>query len=371
MTMWLMLQDDIERIEAYVGEFVSQVNLDGAVRASKPMHIDKGVASISVKGPLINGRSRVLDFFGVEYTTYGDIVDQSAKAVKDGAKEAEYYFDTPGGTIDGMYNAMSAIKEMPIKTRAIAGPTMASAGFMLGSQTDEILAENELSMIGSVGVATDVDTREGVKSIANTDSPKKRPDTSTEEGQAEAREPLDDIYQVLAEKIAIGRNVSPETVKKEYGQGAVMTARTAKQKGMIDSIGVETHKPTAPKQAAANQGDRMNAQILKEEHPEVYDAILQKGVKAERDRVSAHLVAAEGGDIEAAHEAIQNGEGYTGLVKAKHDAFARKQQMIEARKNDNAEDIDTAAEAPMPNDEDAKIQAEFAAAHPGCTMEVI
>jgi len=377
--MWLMLQTEIDRIEAYEREHVAQSELDGAIRAIEPMHMGRGkVATIQVKGPLFNSRRPLLDFFGVDYTTYGDVIYQSAAAVKAGARRADYYFDTPGGTTDGMYSAMSAIKDMPIKTRSIAGPTMASAGFMLGSQTNEIIAENDMSIIGSVGVAMDVDTRKGVKSIANSDSPKKRPDTSTDEGIADAREPLDDVFQVLAEKIAIGRGVTAETVKNEYGQGAVMTARTALQRRMIDAIGGAASKSTAPKQAA-KQESRMDAKELKEEHRGTYDAVFeagrQNGIEAgqatERGNARAHLNLADvSGDYKSAHDGIREGLEVTTEIQSLHQAALMKKAMIAQREGENADDTGTGAAA-ADLDEAQETKKGLEASCPGLVVEVL
>jgi hypothetical protein len=153
-----------------------------------------------------------------------------------------------------------------------------------------------------------------------------------------------------------------------------MTARTARDKKMIDAISVE-NKPTA-NSAAANQGDKMNAAKLKEEHRATYDEILalgrELGAKAERERVCAHLVLAEGsGDYDTAHEAIQGGEEMTQLVMARHQSAAMKRDMKVARRADNPDDIEVSGEARNEQEaEAAKALADFQAANPGCTIEV-
>jgi ClpP class serine protease len=368
MTLWLMLPDAVERIEAIMRERVAQDDLDDAVHASAPMRMGRGkVATISVKGPLLNERSRMLDYFGSEYTTYGDIRSQITEAVSKGARRIDFDINSPGGIVDGIHGTMAAIREAPVKTRAIAGPTMASAAYMLASQTGEIVAENDLSIIGSVGVKTSQASIFKTHTVTNTDSPKKDNDLSTPEGKANAREQLDDIFQVLAENIAIGRKVSTETVKNEYGQGAVMTARKALQLKMIDAIGV--NKPTA--KPAANQGDKMDAKTLKEEHRETYDAIYEAGRKAEREQACAHLVLAEGsGDIEAAHKAIREGTGITPLITSTHYSAAMKRGMRQERQEDDPPEIGAGKSTTGDDAEtDAKAKAAYEAAHSGIEVE--
>ena len=200
MTLWLMLPDEVDRIEALMREHVAQEDLDKTVHASAPMRMGRGmVATISVKGPLLNERSQMLDFFGAKYTTYPDIKGQIGEAVAKGAKRIDFDIDSPGGIVDGIHGTMAAIREAPVKTRAIAGPTMASAAYMLASQAGEIVAENDLSIIGSVGVKASQQGLFKTHTVTNTDSPKKDSDLSTPEGKANMQEQLDDIYQVLSE----------------------------------------------------------------------------------------------------------------------------------------------------------------------------
>ena len=375
MTQWLMLQYAIDRLEAMGKEHVAQVDLDGTIQAVAPIAKGPGkVATIRISGPLLPRRSPLLDFFGAEYTTYGDIEAQIDEAITWGAKRLDFDVDSPGGNINGLYSAMEAVKTAPMKTRAIAGHTMASAAYMLATQADEIIAKNEASLIGSVGVEASA-VSVGVAAVTNTDSPKKNPDIFTEEGKSDMREQLDDIFQLYAEKISDGRRVSIETVKKEFGQGAVMTARTALRRKMIDGIApsraaAENNKPTA--EPAANQGDKMDSKTLKAEHRATYDEIIEIGAKAERERVCAHLVLAEGsGDYDTAHQAIKDGEEMSALVMARHQSAAMKRDLKQARVADNPPDLGAGAKA---NDEqaqaDAKAIADFQALNPGCTVEV-
>lgn len=362
--------DQIEKIRASVSAETLFTAIEG-MEARKPHEMtvkQGGVATIQIKGPLLAEQDDFLDYFGVKYTMYSEIQSQVAEAVGRNANRIDFEIDSPGGTVEGLYNTMKAIASAPTKTRAIAGATMASAAYMLASQTNRIEATDDLSMIGSVGVATSGIAVDFIKDIANTDSPKKRPNLSTEDGVKAVQEELDDIYDVLAERIAAGRGVPIETIKQDYGQGAMMTARTALKKKMIDWI-IEQDK-TATKDAAATKGDeRMDAKTLREEHRETYDAIFQSGVQAERDRVNAHLVAAEGGDLNAAHEAIKNGEGYSDLVKAKHDAYARNQALKASRKDDNPDPIvpDDASH----DDEQTLTKKGLEAAVPGLVWEVM
>lgn len=341
---WFMLQDDIERIEALELEAARRgdtVELE-ALSTPRP-NIRRGVARIDINGTMFKGRRPLLEMLGIPHATYPAIIEQIQAAGKAGAKQIDIHADSPGGHVSGLFEAMTAIKETSAHTRVIAEGTLASAMYILASQANEIMARNEAVEVGSVGVAMPVSED---KYITNSDSPKKHPDLATDEGKAAATEPLDDIFQVYAERVADGRGTSVDAVKKDYGQGSIMSARTALSKNMID--GIMSNQPAKP---AATIGATMDAKTLKEEHRATYDAVFDAGkdagAQAERKRASAHLIAAEGGDIEAAHEAIKNGDGYDDLVKAKHDAFARKQNLLAARVADNPPDVDARGESPL------------------------
>ena len=373
MTRWLMLQDEIdrlealfERIDATVPVFDTEEETTAESKEDEPVDIVSGVALIKIEGVLTPKRIRWLDYFGEKQTVYSDIERKTREAESRGAEKIIYHIDSPGGDLRGLYEAMSVVGGVGVPTETVSGYLLASAAYMIASQTGSITAKNDASLVGSVGVATTRLNWDAIKEISNTDSPKKRPDVSTSRGVKAVQEELDDIYQVFAEMIADGRSVSVSTVKKKFGEGAVMTARTAKRRGMIDAIQVNQPKPA---KTAAETGVKMDAKTLREEHREVYDAVFEAGVKAERDRVSAHLVAADGGDIQAAHEAIKGGEPYSDLIKAKHDSFARNQALIKARQDDNPPDVNTAE--PVAQDERLETKKGLEAAVPGLTWEVM
>ena len=368
--MWLMLQPEIERVEAiHARALPLGLNLADVKHARRDMEMAKGgIAKIQIKGPLLPEPDAYLDYFGYDYTVYSDIVQQTAEAAGRKANRIDYLIDSPGGYLEGLDEAMDAIAASPVKTRSVASGTIASAAYMLGSQTGSIVAEGDLTMVGSIGVATYGIVSSMIKHVANTSSPKKRPDLATDEGVKVVQEELDDVYQILAEKIASGRKTTVDKVMTGYGEGAVMTARTALQKGMIDKI-EKAESTTAATTAANIGGSRMDLHQLKSEHPEVYREAVAMGTKAERDRVQAHLLAVgDDGDLKVAHKAILEGEAYTDLIKAQHDAHARKKSMISAREEEAPGDIDNSSVSEADTDKDAVAKKEFEAAHPG--MEV-
>lgn len=328
---WLMLQSEIDLIDSLMAASADVVSLSTSFGHAQPdLVMEKGgIATIEIKGPLMSEPNPILDFFGKRYTVYKDIQAQSLEAVARKANRVDYLMETPGGMLEGLGATMDIIRNLPVKTRAIANNTLASAGYMLASQMGTIQARDELMMVGGFGVAGPL-KGEGLE-VSNTASPKKRP--GKEQEAAVVKETLDDIYSIIEEKVSAGRKTTVEHIRENYGQGAVMTARTALSKHMIDSIATSANiTPIASKKAVATLGESMNLDELKLAEPAVYAQAVAEGVTQERGRVNAHLVLAQAsGDFPAAVTAIQAGDGLTPEVQAQHMAAAMKRGMVQQR----------------------------------------
>jgi len=373
MTTWLMPDEWVEKIDALETASVSVFSAIAKreLSSATPVSIKRGVATIEIKGTLVKKRSQMLDFFGVDQTAYEDISEQTKAAISKGAKKIVYQIDSPGGDANGILLGMDAIRNAGVPTEVIADGYLTSGAYMLASQADQIVAANELVTVGSIGVATSRYVSKSIKDITNTDSKNKRPDVSKEEGVSVVEGELDDIYQVLAERIAEGRKTSIEAVKRDYGQGAMMTARTALSRKVID--GISNNQPAQTKAATIIGVKAMNMDELKTEHPALYREVFALGQaagrKEEKERVCAHLILADGsGDIETAHKAIKEGEAITELVKAQHMSAHMKRNMIQACQDDNPPEINTAGEVPVVGSF-AKDKAEIEAACPGFEWE--
>lgn len=345
MSVWLMTQEYIEKIEAIEKQYYqsgASLNVSSSLSKGEQMTINNGVARIPIKGVLVPKRSAMLDYFNIEHTAYSDIVQNIETADKN-ARSYVFDIDSQGGNINGLFAAMNAIKAITKPTRA-EGSMMVSAAYMLASQTNEILASDELSIFGSIGVATTVYKSTYKKELSNTDSPNKRPDTETEDGISAVRAELDDIFNVLIPRIAEGRGVSESVARNDFGKGAIMTAVTAKSKGLIDGY-IKTNS-AAKAQVENKKGAKMDLETLKAEHPALFDAVFQSGKKAgqeeERKRVNAHLKLAETtGANDIAFKAIQEGAGLDVELQAAYLSAGIKKQQISARAEDNVPDLTT------------------------------
>ena len=308
------------------------------------------VAEIKVDGVLTQKPDFFAMFFGLGNTTYEQIRSSIALAESDPTvRRIVYDINSPGGSVDGLFETLAAI-DGASKPSSVRASMADSAAYAIAAVAGRIEANTAASEFGSVGVVATFFNDEELIDITSTNAPNKRPDPATEEGQAVIREYLDSIHDLFVEAIADGRTKSGRTttkqqVNEEFGRGAVLLARDARKRGMIDRInpgglravrvtqpplsdaraeadmaeGSQTQPPPA---ASGDQPKRatMTEQELKEKHPELYAAVLDKGraegnvagrkegVEAERKRVNAHLKMGKNtGAQEIALKAIESG----------------------------------------------------------------
>lgn len=327
------------------------------------MSVAGDTAEIRIEGALTPKPDLFAMFFGGGNTTYRDIQAGLAAAASDPAiRKVVLSIDSPGGTVSGLFETLSALEALKAtgKSIGVKASNAHSAAYAIAAVAGKIRAETPVSMFGSVGVAASFFVDDEVVDIANTDSPNKRPKLGTPEGQDVIRQELDALFEIFADAIARGRGVTVETVKSDFGRGASFVAGDAKKRNMIDAapslkIARAEHDspgPVAtvgdvvsaviPQPAAFFSGENagkkhpMTREELKAQHPELVDAIHAEGVSQERDRVVAHLTLGESsGDMKTAIEAITSGAEMTSTMTAKYLAAGMNRSAVQARQADS------------------------------------
>lgn len=311
--------------------------------ASRVLTVAGDVAEIRISGVITKAPDLLAMLFGGGNVTWSEVVTALASADADPAvKRAELRIDSPGGSIDGMFEAMAAAEAFSKPLRAVLHNTCASAAYAMASQCGEIVAANRAVRIGSVGIVASFYNDENVIEVTSTEAPDKRPDITTEAGKAVVREELDAIHELMTESIAAGRKSTPEKVNADYGRGATLLADEALKRGMIDAVigapALKVVKPVKPTSATtAEQEKVMDLNELKALHPAVYAAAVGVGVSEERDRVSAHLIMGEAsGDMATALKAAKEGTGMTASLQASYMAAGMARRDTSNRTEDDA-----------------------------------
>lgn len=334
MTQWFLEESTLEAMRAAWPMSADNIAAASALIEARGeddvMNVAGGTAYIDVQGVLAKKRDFWAVLFGYGSTAYPDVIDAIQRAEVDPrVKDIQLNIDSPGGSVDGMFDAVAAIRSAEKPTRAYVGGMAASAAYALASQADEIVASSEATQIGSIGVVASFYVNDNRIDITSTEAPNKRPNVMTEEGQAVIRTQLDEMHELFVEGIATGRSTTPDTVNASYGRGGVMLARAAKKRGMIDAIASKDKGTTS-----------VDLNKLKAEYPQVFEQAKaegrQEGVSAERDRVKAHLTLAKGSNAwELAATHILEGSDLTAEISAAHMEAVRKNVAVEARQDDD------------------------------------
>jgi len=211
-----------------------------------PKRDDSIVAVVQVIGTLtrqahvINSElTRSTDDIAHEVTTFA--AEPSVEAIV-------LELDTPGGEVFGMPEAFAAIRAAARQKPVIASVNSiaASGGYYLGAAADELFV-NPSGRVGSIGVfALHVDQSKWLESEGekwafisagkhgaegNTSQP------LSDEASASLQIAVDRYYEMFVRDVARGREVSVEKVRTGFGDGRMLTAKAAREEGMIDGIG--------------------------------------------------------------------------------------------------------------------------------------
>lgn len=330
----------------YENQVSAQIEASAADDFTRIMKVSDKVAQINVSGVLTKRPDFFSYFFGGGNTTYSELISSLAKAeANKNIKSVDMYIDSPGGTIDGLFDTLATMQNMKKPIRVIVDNMAASAAYALASQAGEIIAANKAARFGSIGVVASYYKSANVYDITSSNAPNKRPDPSTKEGQKVIQTELDALHELFVDAIAQGRGKTEKQINSDFGQGGMLVAAEALKRGMIDSVEGESsaNESTPAKKTAAKIGDnvrmiKMDLNTLKAQHSNVYEEAVADGIKKERDRVAAHLIAGElSGDMETALKASKEGTEMTSALQTQYMMKAANRRDQDIRQLDDAE----------------------------------
>lgn len=198
--------------------------------------IRNNVAVIPIRGPLFRYANIFTAISGA--TSYELLArDFNSALIDESVKAILFDIDSPGGEVNGcseladmIYNARG---KKPII--AYASGNCCSGAYWIAAACDEIVV-TDTAVVGSIGVVA-VYEREDDKNkieIVSSQSPLKRINPDTPEGQSKLQARLDTLAEVFINKIATYRDTSTETVIKDFGQGDVFIGRKAIWQGLAN-----------------------------------------------------------------------------------------------------------------------------------------
>jgi signal peptide peptidase SppA len=123
-----------------------------AAEEEEPSHLLQmadNVGIISVHGGLTNRNSFWNRYCGM--VAYDEIRQAIIEAVDNGAMSILFDYNTPGGKVSGMADVAEFISSLDVATISFSAGAMASAGYFLGCQSDNVYCD-DFAEVGSIGV---------------------------------------------------------------------------------------------------------------------------------------------------------------------------------------------------------------------------
>jgi signal peptide peptidase SppA len=208
----------------------------------------------------VKGNVAVLPLYGVLAQHAGIMVDVSggtstdafAREFDDAMASAEIGavvidVDSPGGSVYGLdelseriYNARG---KKPIV--AVANSLAASGGYYVASAADEfaVTPGGEVGSVGVVAIHTDVSEADAAAGVKRTiiKQGKYKADGNpyeplSDEAQGDLQKSVDEYYDMFVGAVARNRGKTALQIRQGYGEGRVVGAKEALDRGMVDRI---------------------------------------------------------------------------------------------------------------------------------------
>ena len=155
--------------------------------------------------------------------------------------------DSPGGHAAMIPELAAEIRAARGKKPmvAVANTRAASAAYWLASQADELVVtpSGDVGSIGVLAAHTDISGMEeklGQKTTLVTAGKHKAEFSQfaplSDDARKALQERVDETYTAFVADVAKGRRVSVDTVRKDFGEGRMLTAKKALSAGMVDRI---------------------------------------------------------------------------------------------------------------------------------------
>lgn len=293
---------DIAAIESKLGK-----RLDN----SRPAYtVDSGVAVVPINGVIAKKMNLFAEISG------GTSSQLTAIALNHAVNNPDVHsimlsIDSPGGTVDGTQMLADVVRSIrqggkPIVT--LAGGSMCSAAYWIGSAAAAVYIEDGTTAVGSIGVVTshtDISGAESARGIKTTEisaGKYKRISSQygplSEEGRQTIQDQLDYTYSLFVDAVAVNRNVPASAVIANMADGKVFIGKQAIDAGLVD--GVMTYEALIVKlNQDHNSGTHSDSNVL------------QKSMSLnDLDTQARAYATTHGGDYLSAVKAIQGKKDY-------------------------------------------------------------
>lgn len=349
-TPWAIAEERLKAMGSAIFMKGQDLGIDASVLAGVPAEssgikmLNDGIAVIPVSGVLQKKDSFWMRLFGG--TSYEGIRNNVLSAVNDeSVKSIVLHIDTPGGSVDGVMEAVDAIYSARGKKPiiALADGQATSAGYWIASAADKVIV-GESSFVGSIGVITahvdysKMDERIGVKvTIIKAGKYKAAGSDNaplSKEDKDYIQSHIDYLYTLFVNGVARNRNMKAEQIinteaRVFIGQQAI-DAGLADEIGTLDSVvaGAKAEAVSTKINANVIIQEEMNMDLneLKTKYPEVYKAVC--------DEIRAQVTAELGQQHKDALAVVEG--TYTAKVSSMEAQMQGMQVQLSAAQKDIA-----------------------------------
>lgn len=209
------------------------------------LSVADGLATITIKGPLVNSDSPYLKYYGV--TGYPEIRDALLCAVNDPAvQQILLDVDSGGGSVSGCDDTGNLIRAVhKIKPVTAYGDCMASAAYWLACSAGRVYS-SKAALVGSIGVKatfkeySEANKMEGIavtviragkyKALADPNEP------LSKAAEAQIQAMVDAAYGVFVDHVSAMRGRTYEYTDKTMADGQEFIGQAAADVGLTDGI---------------------------------------------------------------------------------------------------------------------------------------
>lgn len=302
---WAMMPDALEtmvgiaRRENESPEAVA-AKLGRPLQNTRTVSVRDGVAIVPVTGPIFRYANLFTEISGA--TSLEVLAREFNAAVNDpGIKAVVLEMDTPGGQASGIAEFAQQVRAAGKPVIAYVDGMAASAGYWIASAASEIVT-SQTGEVGSIGAVVGMRTTKYADEIeiVSSQSPKKRPDVTTDEGRLQIQQRIDALAQVFVDNVAEYRGVTSEKVLAEFGQGDMRMGEEAVRLGMADRVstleeviaglagstmkGGSHAMATEPQAKPAAEKPDITREYLAEHHADILQAVENDAAQAATDK---------------------------------------------------------------------------------------
>lgn len=226
---------------------VTAGNDDVEVEGPRLLSMDDGLATITIKGSLVNSDSPYLRYFGV--TGYGEIREALMAAATDPeVKQILLDIDSGGGAVSGVDDTAKLVRLINDSVKPVCTYTdgnMASAAYWIGSAAGEVYSSKS-ALVGSIGIIStfreysEANKQAGIgvtviragkhKALANSN------EKLTPAAKAQIQAIVDSAYGVFVDHVANMRGKSYDYADKTMADGQEFIGQAALDVGLVDGI---------------------------------------------------------------------------------------------------------------------------------------